>query len=197
MVDTHFQLPKDKIKRFTSNYVNDIPIIFRKIANIMGIKISPEGELTVADHAESSEYLENITLFSGGSGLVSTTKDYLQFCKMILNKGELNGIRILSPKTIQLMTEDHLKFLPHQGGPVSLPNDGTSFGLGFSLVKNTAAKEIIGSVGTHGWAGAAGTWFGIDPQENMISILMLQLYDFEKLKLSKRFQVMVYQSIIE
>ena len=197
MVDTHFQLPKDKIKRFTSNYVNDIPIIFRKIANIMGIKISPEGELTVADHAESSEYLENITLFSGGSGLVSTTKDYLQFCKMILNKGELNGIRILSPKTIQLMTEDHLKFLPHQGGPVSLPNDGTSFGLGFSIVKNTAAKEIIGSVGTHGWAGAAGTWFGIDPQENMISILMIQLYDFEKLKLSKRFQVMVYQSIVE
>ena len=116
---------------------------------------------------------------------------------MILNKGELNGIRILSPKTIQLMTEDHLKFLPHQGGPVSLPNDGTSFGLGFSIVKNTAAKEIIGSVGTHGWAGAAGTWFGIDPQENMISILMIQLYDFEKLKLSKRFQVMVYQSIIE
>ena len=197
MVDTHFQLPKDKIKRFTSNYVNDIPKIFRKIANIMGIEIRPEGELTVVDHAESSEYLEGITLFSGGSGLVSTTKDYLQFCKMVLNKGELNGIRILGPKTIQLMTEDHLKFLPYQGGPVSLPNEGTSFGLGFSLVKNIAAKEIIGSVGTHGWGGAAGTWFAIDRQEDMIFILMIQLNDFEKLNLSKRFQVMVYQSIIE
>ena len=95
------------------------------------------------------------------------------------------------------MKNSILKFLPYQGVPVSLRNDGTSFGLVFSIVKNTAAKEIIGSVGTHGWAGAAGTWFGIDPQENMISILMVQLYDFEKLKLSKRFQVMVYQSIIE
>jgi len=197
MVDTHFQLPKDKTARFTSNYVNKIPKIFRNIANIMGVNISPEGTLTVVDHVEKSEYLKNITFYSGGAGLVSTTNDYLQFCKMVLNKGELNGIRIIGPKTIQLMTEDHLKFLPHQRGQVALPNNSTSFGLGFSIVKNVAAKEIIGSVGTHGWGGASGTWFGIDPQENMIFILMIQLYDFEKLKLSKRFQVMVYQSIIE
>ena len=116
---------------------------------------------------------------------------------MILYKGELNGARILGPKTMELITEDHLKFIPHEGGPLSLPNNGTSFGLGFSIVKNTAAKEIIGSAGTLGWGGAAGTFFGIDPKEDLIFILMIQLVDFNNLKISNTFQTMVYQSIVE
>ena len=197
MVDTHFQLPKNKIPRFTSNYINNIPKKFRKLAKVLGISFNPDGELMEIDHADSSEFTENITFFSGGGGLVSTTKDYLQFCKMILNKGALNGARILGPKTMELITEDHLKFIPHEGGPLSLPNNGTSFGLGFSVVKNNAAKEIIGSVGTHGWGGAAGTFFGIDPKEDLIFILMIQLVDFNNLKISNRFQTMVYQSIVE
>lgn len=197
MVDTHFQLPKNKINRFTSNYINNIPKRFRKLAKIMGITFNPHGKLIVIDQADSSEFAENITFFSGGGGLISTTKDYLQFCKMVLNKGELNGARILSPKTIELMTEDQLKFIPHKGGSIVLPDNGTSFGLGFSVVKNIAAKKILGSVGTHGWGGAAGTFFGIDPQEDLIFILMIQLIDFEDLEISKRFQTMVYQSIIE
>ena len=116
---------------------------------------------------------------------------------MILNKGELNGVRILGPKTIEIMIEDHLKFIPNIGGPMTLPNNGTSFGLGFSVVKNTAANEVVGSVGTHSWGGMAGTFFGIDPKEDLIFILMIQLIDFDNLNISKRFQTLVYQSIVE
>ena len=197
MIDTHFQLPNDKINRFTSNYINNIPKRLRKLAKLFGVSFNPDGELMTVDHADSSEFTENVTFFSGGGGLVSTTKDYLQFCKMILNKGELNGVRILGPKTVEIMIEDHLKFIPNIGGPMTLPNNGTSFGLGFSVVKNTAANEVIGSVGTHSWGGMAGTFFGIDPKEDLIFILMIQLIDFDNLNISKRFQTLVYQSIVE
>jgi CubicO group peptidase (beta-lactamase class C family) len=194
MVDTHFQVPDNKINRFTTNYINNIPEKYRWL---LRKSFNPDGKLMAIDNPDSSEFTKNVTFFSGGGGLVSTTKDYVQFCKMILNQGELNGARILGPKTIELMTEDHLKFIPHKGGPLSLPNNGTSFGLGFSVVKNTAAKEVVGSVGTHGWGGAAGTFFGIDPEEDLIFVLMIQLIDFDNLKISERFQAMVYQSIVE
>ena len=197
MVDTHFQLPDNKINRFTSNYINNIPKRLRKLAKIFGISFNPDGRLMVVDHADSSEFSENVTFLSGGGGLISTTKDYLQFCKMILNKGKLNERIFLSPKTIELMTEDHLKFIAHKGGPLVLPNNGTGFGLGFSVVKNTAEQKQIGSVGTHGWGGMAGTSFGIDPKENMIFILMIQLIDFNDLEISNRYKTMVYQSIVE
>ena len=197
MVDTHFQLPDNKINRFTSNYINNIPKRLRKLAKIFGISFNPDGSLMVADHVDSSKFSKNVTFLSGGGGLVSTTRDYLQFSKMILNKGMLNGTIILSPKTIELMTEDHLKFINHKGGPLVLPNNGTGFGLGFSVVKNTAEQKQIGSVGTHGWGGMAGTSFGIDPKENMIFILMIQLIDFDDLEISNRFKTMVYQSIVE
>jgi len=151
----------------------------------------------VVDHADSSEFSKNVTFLSGGGGLISTTNDYIQFCKMILNKGELNGARILSPKTIELMIEDHLKFIENKYGSITLPNNGTGFGLGFSVVKNIAEKKILSSKGTHGWGGMAGTFFGIDPKEDMIFILMIQLIDFNDLEISNRFQTMVYQSIVK
>mgnify|MGYP005700108681 FL=1 len=151
----------------------------------------------VVDHADSSDFSKNITLLSGGAGLVSTSNDYIQFCKMILNKGELDGERILSPKTIEFMMEDQLKFIEHKGGPITLPSNGTGFGIGFSVVRNNAEKKILGSEGTVGWEGIAGTYFGIDPQENMIFILMTQLIDFNDLEISNRFKTLVYQSIVE
>jgi len=196
MVDTHFQLPESKIDRFTSNYINNLPKGLRKIAKALGKSFNPDGSLMIVDRMDSSEFTRNVTFFSGGGGLVSTTTDYLQFCKMFLNKGELDGIRILSPKIVGLMTEDHLKYMERKKGLLGLPNNGTSFGLGFSVVKDIAAKEIVGSVGSHGWGGMAGTSFIIDPKENMIFIMMIQLIDFNDLEISKRFQTMVYQAII-
>ena len=197
MTDTHFQLPNNKIDRFTSNYINNIPKRLRKLAKVFGISFNPDNSLMVVDHADSSEFSKNVTFLSGGGGLISTTNDYIQFCKMILNKGELNGARILSPKTIELMIEDHLKFIENKYGSITLPNNGTGFGLGFSVVKNIAEKKILSSKGTHGWGGMAGTFFGIDPKEDMIFILMIQLIDFNDLEISNRFQTMVYQSIVK
>ena len=86
-----YQLPDNKINRFTSNYINNIPKRLRKVAKVFGISFNPNGSLMVVDHIDSSEFSENVTFLSGGGGLVSTTKDYLQFSKMILNKGKLNG----------------------------------------------------------------------------------------------------------
>ena len=197
MSDTHFQLPNNKIERFTSNYVNNIPKRLRKLAKILGIKFKSDNGLMVVDHADSSEFSKNVTFLSGGAGLVSTSNDYIQFCKMILNKGELDGERILSPKTIEFMMEDQLKFIEHKGGPLTLPSNGTGFGIGFSVVKDNAEKKILGSEGTIGWEGIAGTYFGIDPKENMIFILMIQLIDFNDLEISNRFKTLVYQSIVE
>ena len=95
------------------------------------------------------------------------------------------------------MMEDHLKFIENKGGSITLPNNGTGFGIGFSVVRKNAEKKILGSEGTVGWEGVAGTYFGIDPKENMIFILMIQLIDFNDLEISNRFKTMVYQSIVE
>jgi len=110
---------------------------------------------------------------------------------------ELDGKRILSPKTIEFMMQDQLKFIKNKGGPMKLPNNGTGFGIGFSVVRDNAEKKILGSEGTVGWEGVAGTYFGIDPKENMIFILMIQLIDFNDLYITNRFKTMVYQSIVE
>ena len=177
--------------------INNIPKRLRKLAKIFGVSFDPDNGLMVVDHADSSEFSKNVTFLSGGSGLISTSNDYIQFCKMILNKGELDGKRILSPKTIEFMMEDHLKFIENKGGSLTLPNNGTGFGIGFSVVKNNTENKILGSEGTIGWEGVAGTYFGIDPKENMIFILMIQLIDFNDLDMSNRFKTMVYQSIVE
>ena len=194
MVDTHFQLPKNKVDRFSTNYINNVP---KKYRWLLGKSFNPEGKLIAIDPIDSSQFARKVDFLSGGGGLLSTTKDYLQFCQMILNKGIHNKTRFLSPKTIELITQDHLKYLPYKGGPIKLPNNGTGFGLGFSITKNIAEKQLLSSAGSHGWGGAAGTFFIIDPKENLICILMIQLMDFDDLKISERFQTMVYQSIID
>ena len=193
MVDTHFQLPEKKVNRFSTNYINNVP---KKYRWLLGKSFNPDGKLIPIDPIDSSQFVRNVDFLSGGGGLLSTTKDYLQFCQMILKKGVHNKVRFLSPKTIELITQDHLKYLPYKGGPIKLPNNSTGFGLGFSITKNIAEKQLLGSTGSYGWGGAAGTFFIIDPEEDLICILMIQLIDFDDLKISERFQAMVYQSII-
>ena len=149
------------------------------------------------DHAPTSRYTKEVTLFSGGGGLVSTAMDYLRFSQMLLNGGELEGARILSPKTIELMTQDHCEGIPPGGGPIQLPNESRGFGLGFGVMKNLAASAITGSVGSYGWGGAAGTYFIVDPKEEMVSLLMIQLMPYNHLKAREKFQTMVYQAVME
>jgi len=108
---------------------------------------------------------------SGGGGGVSTTLDYLRFCKMMLNGGELDGVRLLGRKTVELMTSDHLGPI---NGPSFLPGAGYGFGLGFAVRTEPGGPASPGSVGEYYWGGFAGTYFWIDPKEKLIAIFMIQ-----------------------
>src|SRR5207253_26752 len=122
---------------------------------------------------------------SGGGGAVSTTADYLRFCQMLLNGGELDGVRLLAPKTIAHMASDHLPpdvaygetARPRFGALAPVPEMGYGFGLGFALRKEPGRSPVPGSVGEFFWGGVTGTYFWIDPQEQMVVVLMLQAPD--------------------
>jgi CubicO group peptidase (beta-lactamase class C family) len=108
---------------------------------------------------------------SGGGGGVSTTADYLRFCRMLLNGGELDGVRLLGRKTIELMTADHLGPI---SGPSFIPGPGFGFGLGFAVRKEIGGPATPGSPGEYYWSGLAGTYFWVDPKEKLIAIFMIQ-----------------------
>jgi CubicO group peptidase (beta-lactamase class C family) len=126
------------------------------------------------------------TVFGGTHGLFSTAQDYSIFARMLLNGGEWNGKRYLSPKTIELMT------LPHDKGLFQDPGKG--FGLGFAVVDDLAATQSLGSEGTFYWSGAYCTYFFIDPKEDLVAIFMTQVSPFSG-HYENRFRQMVYQSI--
>ena len=110
---------------------------------------------------------------SGGGGLVSTTMDYARFLQMLLNGGSLNGRRLLSPKTVAYMTADHLGGGAGPG-PLYLPGAGFGFGLGFAVRKDAGVSPFPGTVGEYNWGGAAGTYFWVDPKEELFVIYMMQ-----------------------
>jgi len=179
MPNTFFEVPDSKDGRLVTNYTHK------------------ENALIPIDHPSTSKYTKEVTLFSGGGGLVSNMSDYLNFSQMLLNGGILNGKRLLSPKTIELMTLDHAQDIPYARGPVVLPIHGNGFGLGFSMVTDLADSGITGSEGMYGWGGAAGTVFRIDPKEELVYIMMIQLMPYNHLQAREKFQTMVYQAIIE
>ncbi len=122
---------------------------------------------------------------SGGGGLAGTAADYLRFCQMLLNGGELDGVRILAPKTVRLMASDHLPpdvgygetARSRFGQLAPVPEMGYGFGLGFAVRKAQGLSPVPGSVGEFFWGGVTGTYFWIDPQEQMVVVLMLQAPD--------------------
>jgi CubicO group peptidase (beta-lactamase class C family) len=180
MVDTAFHIDPSKLSRFSTLYGK-----------------TPDSDFGVLDLPDSSDYLPPVALHSGGSGLVSTTSDYLLFAQCILNKGELNGVRLLGPRTVTLMTCNHL---PAALLPISFegaePMLGMGFGLGFGVMLDTAQTGMMGSVGDHGWGGYAETFFWIDPQEEIIAILMSQYQPSQTYPIRKEFRTAVYQALI-
>jgi CubicO group peptidase (beta-lactamase class C family) len=115
------------------------------------------------------------SFLSGGGGMVSTVRDYACFAHMLLNQGELDGVRILSRKTLQLMTSDHLSHMPGAtSGASYLPGPGYSFGLGFAVRTASGSAATAGTVGDYTWSGLAGTYFWIDPREKIMAIWMMQ-----------------------
>ena len=128
---------------------------------------------------------------SGGGGLLSTAADYLRFCQMVLNNGELDGVRLLGRKTVELITMDHISsnWQPNQ-------RTGSGFGLGFAVVTDVADTHTLGSVGTCGWGGMASTTFWIDPVEELVAVLMTQLVNTDS-PFHAQFRVLTYQALTE
>jgi len=180
MVDTAFHIDPSKLSRFCTLYGK-----------------TTDSDFGVLDLPDSSDFLPPVAAQSGGSGLVSTTNDYLQFTQCILNKGELNGVRLLGPRTVALMTCNHL---PAVLLPISFegvePMLGMGYVLGFGVMLDTAQTGVMGSVGDHSWGGFAETFFWIDPQEEMIAIMMSQYQPSQTYPIRKEFRTAVYQALI-
>ena len=180
MKDSFFEVPKNKVQRLGTNHRSD----------------AETNSLTVVDRPKTSAYTRKVTFFSGGGGLVSTAEDYIRFTQMLLNGGELDGVRILSPKTIELMTMNQLTPGITTGfgeRPGVLSTFG--FGLGFGIA-TTAPLNQLGSKGEYTWGGAAGTIFWNDPQEDLTAVLMVQMM-MNPYPLRGQFKNLVYQAIVE
>jgi CubicO group peptidase (beta-lactamase class C family) len=130
--------------------------------------------------------------FSGGSGLVSTAGDYARFLQMILNGGELDGVRVLSPKSVERLTTDA------SGNLATLPlGPGTGFSLGFQVITDLGRSPEPGSNGTISWSGIYGTSFWADPEEQLIGIVMLQLFPSRAITLDERVRAIVYGAVTD
>lgn len=124
--------------------------------------------------------------FSGGGGLLSTAEDYARFCQMLLNGGELDGVRLLSRKSVELMTSNHLPpgvsygaFTQELGLTAPLPQYGQGYGLGVGVRQEAGRSMVPGSVGDYFWGGATGPYFWVDPQEKIVAVMMLQVADMQ------------------
>jgi CubicO group peptidase (beta-lactamase class C family) len=174
MVDTHFYLPPEKRGRLATVYS------------------MVDGKLTRAPEAGMGQgaYVDGPRQsFSGGAGLLSTATDYARFLQMLLNGGELEGVRLLSPTTVALMTSSHTGSLFNEGR--------TGFGLGFEVVEHLGRSGEPGSVGLFSWGGAYHTDFWADPKEQIAAVLMTQLLPAGNSDLHGKFRALVYQAIVK
>ena len=185
MPDTSFVLPTDKLDRLAQLYSPEGTSAGRDDP----WQRSASTTLVVAVASLSSGYLKGDRFESGGGGLLSTSRDYMRFCQMLIQGGELDGVRLLSPKTINLMSRDHLGDIP---GLWRARGDG--FGLGFAVSLDRGAIGEIGTDGTYSWGGAAGTRFWIDPKENMVGIFMVQSIPHQT-RLRNEFMQLMYQAV--
>jgi len=140
---------------------------------------SPNGGKLVDLGEGARTSYQNTQMFSGGGGLVSTAMDYLRFCEMVRRGGELDGARLLSPRTVDFMVANHLPATITGGGTGEQPGAGAAsafgFGLGWGVNVDPVAAGVPSSLGDYSWGGAAGTVFWIDPVQDMVVIGMIQL----------------------
>jgi CubicO group peptidase (beta-lactamase class C family) len=193
MHDTGFSVPAEKLTRLATMY--GLPDIATSTVSTIA-RAYEQGHNERLD-LENTHPATNTSSFArGGYGLFSTIGDYMRFAQMLLNRGQLEGVHILAPKIVDLMHMNHLpkSLLPWEIGGV--PSLGYGFGLGSRVLLNVAESALPGSVGEFGWGGAAKTHYWIDPQEELIGILMTQyMVGFDVPE--KDFQVLAYQALME
>jgi CubicO group peptidase (beta-lactamase class C family) len=179
MVDTAFSLPADKAVR---------------LAQPLAVDLASGQPIKVIDVAAAPKN------DSGGAGAVSTAADYLRFTQMLLNRGELNGVRVLSRTTVELMTSDHLGTriaAPVTPGELLLGTPGYTFGLGFAVRQGAGVAGVPGSAGEFMWAGYAGTYFWVDPKEQLTAVFMSQAPSPIRAYYRKLVKQLVYQAIVD
>lgn len=185
MVDTGFVIADEQRARFAANYERQA-----------------DGRLRLIDDPANSVYRQ-CSFFSGGGGLVSSARDYFRFTAMMANKGELDGIRLLGRKTVELMTVNHLPdgqdltALAQAGMFTETAYAGVGFGLGFSVMRSPARAQISGTPGEYAWGGAASTAFWIDPVEDLIVIFMTQLMPSSSYPLRRELRTLAYSALID
>ncbi|MGY0563258.1 MAG: serine hydrolase domain-containing protein [Paraglaciecola chathamensis] len=177
MDDTGFYVPKDKQDRLAQIYV-----------------INQQGQTVPMENEPLGDYLSAPEIESGGGGLVSTIEDYYTFTQMLLNGGEYQGKRILGRKTVEYMRTNHL---PTSLIPFEPSSTGEGYGLAMSVTVDEQGANTMGSAGDYGWAGAASTYFRIDPKEQMIVISMTQLMPSSYFSYNKDFKNIAYQALID
>jgi len=196
MNDTGFFVPADKVHRFAACYSADPQ------GGMTFHATDRKGGMTLQDDPTKSSFLSPPSFISGGGGLCSTAADYLTFCRALLNGGELGGVRLIGPKTLALMTSNHLpggRDLPEMSRSLfsEATYNGIGFGLGFSVTMNPAQTLIPGSPGEYAWGGAATTSFWIDPAEELIAIFMTQVLPSSAYPIRRELRTMVYASITD
>jgi CubicO group peptidase (beta-lactamase class C family) len=196
MTDTGFFVPGDKAHRLAACYSASPQGAMTFHAT------ERKGALTLQDDPATSSFLSPPSFISGGGGLCSTSADYLTFCRALLNDGELDGIRLVGPKTLDLMRANHLpggKTLPELSRSLfsEAAYHGIGFGLGFSVTLDPARTLIPGSAGEYAWGGAATTSFWIDPVEELIAIFMTQVLPSSATPIRRELRTMVYSAITD
>jgi CubicO group peptidase (beta-lactamase class C family) len=184
MNDTFFQVPDDKLHRLTDCYA-----------------ITAEKGRVMYDAGAASAWAKPPAQLSGGGGLVSTSLDYHRFCQMCLNGGVLDGARIVSRKTLDLMTRNHL---PGDSDLASMSqslfsettNAGTGFGLGFAVTMNVAKTLLPGSEGEYYWGGMFSTAFFIDPVERLHMIFMTQVSPSSAFTIRRELKTLIYSALV-
>lgn len=174
MVDTHFFLPPEKRSRLAAVY---------SAREDGSLERAPDAGRGQGDYVVGPR-----RCFSGGAGLLSTARDYARLLQALLDGGQLDGVRILGPKTVELMTSNHVGTLFNEGR--------TGFGLGFEVVEHLGRAGRPGSVGEFGWGGAYYTSYWADPQEKLVAVFLAQLLPSGGLDLQSKFRALAYQAIV-
>jgi CubicO group peptidase (beta-lactamase class C family) len=177
MSDTHFYLPKEKVGRLTTVYSADRDGTLKRAPEPGGMT----GQGVFVDGPRKS--------FSGGAGILSTARDYAAFLQMVLMDGMFNGTRILSRKSVELMTVDHLNGIPFR--------EGQGFGLGFSVVTGLGARGLLGSEGEFGWGGAYHSAYWVDPKEDLVVVYFTQLIPTGGIDDHGKLRALIYQALEE
>jgi CubicO group peptidase (beta-lactamase class C family) len=186
MDDTGFAVPDEKVHRFAACYRRDT-----------------SKKLVLIDDPQRSGYRNEPSFLSGGGGLVSTTADYLRFCQMLLGGGEVDGVRILGRKTVELMTSNHLpgdgdlQSVAFPGGYGEVGFAGMGFGLTVAVAKAPALTQVIGSPGEYMWGGAASTIFWVDPAEDLVVVFMTQFLPSGTFNFRGQLKTLVYPAITD